>query len=56
MEQGLSPVTERLTPSEEFLNEAVAERQALLITPITRCGDGSSQRNSGHLSGNRCGG
>ena len=32
MEQGHSPVTERLTPSEEFLGEAVAERPPLLIT------------------------
>ena len=31
-EQGLSPVTERLTQSEEFLSEAVAERQAVLST------------------------
>ena len=32
MEQGISPVTECLTPSEEFLGEAVAERQAVLST------------------------
>ena len=33
MEQGHSPVTERLTMSEEFLCEAVAERQAVLTAP-----------------------
>ena len=32
MEQGHSPVTERLTQSGEVLGEAVAERQALLTT------------------------
>ena len=32
MEQGHSPVTERLTQSGEFLCEAVAERQAFLST------------------------
>ena len=32
MEQGHSPVTERLTQSEEVLCEAVAERPPLLTT------------------------